>query len=252
MTAYTTCTFLLDGQNLFATLQSDGSKTSTYHTRACECVMCEIARTIRYLNPVGARSSAVQSVFFSSLKIGEESSKHGALMDTLASKWQMENSKVDIERATACPECKAPASYGHWLSCSQFVSDRDWPHKPQVATPPDKPHTTPMAANERQVGGTHYRSPIQHWDYVLANEIPYLEAQVIKYLTRWRKKNGKQDVEKAVHYLQKLCEAEGISWPKTPETAAVPERNDGAEPGPGYVGQTRERNIPPRRKIPPE
>lgn len=63
-------------------------------------------------------------------------------------------------------------------------------------------------SNDRQVGGSHYRSDIQHWDYVLANGIPYLEAQVIKYLTRWRKKNGLEDVMKAQHYLDKLIEVE--------------------------------------------
>ena len=67
-----------------------------------------------------------------------------------------------------------------------------------------------MNANDRQVGGSHYNAPIQHWDYVLANDIPYLEAQVIKYLTRWRKKNGFQDILKAKHFLDKLIEVEGM------------------------------------------
>jgi hypothetical protein len=35
----------------------------------------------------------------------------------------------------------------------------------------------------------------------------YLESQVSKYLTRWRKKNGLQDLEKAQHFLLKLIEA---------------------------------------------
>lgn len=78
----------------------------------------------------------------------------------------------------------------------------------------------PMA-NDTQVGGDHYRSPIQHWDYVLANKIPYLEAQVIKYLTRWRKKNGHQDVKKAQHYLQKLFESEGITWDTDSNTVGI-------------------------------
>lgn len=63
-------------------------------------------------------------------------------------------------------------------------------------------------ANDRQVGGEHYRSPIQHWDYVLANDIPYLEAQIIKYITRHKKKNGLQDLAKAHHFLDKLIEVE--------------------------------------------
>lgn len=63
-------------------------------------------------------------------------------------------------------------------------------------------------ANGRQVGASHYKSEIEHWDYVIANDIPYLEAQIIKYLTRWRKKNGMEDVLKAQHFLDKLIEVE--------------------------------------------
>jgi len=63
-------------------------------------------------------------------------------------------------------------------------------------------------ANDRQVGGEHYRSEFQHWDYVLANDIPYMEAQIIKYLTRWRKKNGLADLEKGLHFYEKLLEVE--------------------------------------------
>lgn len=66
-----------------------------------------------------------------------------------------------------------------------------------------------MSANERQVGGSHYqKQKIQHWDYILANDIPYMEAQIIKYVSRHRDKNGVQDLEKAAHFLQKLIEVE--------------------------------------------
>jgi hypothetical protein len=65
-----------------------------------------------------------------------------------------------------------------------------------------------VAANDKQVGGTHYQSTIQHWDYVMANNLGYMEAQIIKYVTRWRKKNGVQDLEKALHFLEKLIEWE--------------------------------------------
>lgn len=67
-------------------------------------------------------------------------------------------------------------------------------------------------ANTYQVGGQHYQSNMQHWDYVLANQIPYLEAMIIKYLTRWRRKNGFQDLEKAKHFLKKLYESQGFGW----------------------------------------
>jgi hypothetical protein len=66
-------------------------------------------------------------------------------------------------------------------------------------------------ANSRQIGGEHYRKVAgapQHWDFVLAHGIPYMEAQIIKYLMRWRDKGGLQDLEKAKHFLEKLIEHE--------------------------------------------
>lgn len=63
--------------------------------------------------------------------------------------------------------------------------------------------------NEHQVGGQHYKSAYQHWDFMLDVSMPYLPAQVIKYITRWKKKNGVQDLEKAAHFLDKYIEVEG-------------------------------------------
>lgn len=63
-----------------------------------------------------------------------------------------------------------------------------------------------MDANKNQVGGTHYNTEYQHWDLVEAIEMPYLEGNATKYLSRWRKKNGVQDLEKAKHYIQKRLE----------------------------------------------
>jgi hypothetical protein len=61
-------------------------------------------------------------------------------------------------------------------------------------------------ANKYQVAGKHYNSPIQHWDWVIANDLNYLEGQITKYVARCRKKNGKQDLEKALHFLEKYLE----------------------------------------------
>ena len=64
-----------------------------------------------------------------------------------------------------------------------------------------------MSANEKQIGGSHYRGvAYQHWDWVVENRLPYLEGQITKYISRWRKKNGAQDLEKALHYAEKLLE----------------------------------------------
>lgn len=61
-------------------------------------------------------------------------------------------------------------------------------------------------ANDMQVAGDHYRSAVQHWDMVELHGVGYLEGQATKYVTRWRKKNGVEDLRKAVHYGTKLRE----------------------------------------------
>ena len=63
------------------------------------------------------------------------------------------------------------------------------------------------SANETQVGGGHYKdSAIQPWDYIISNNRGYLEGNVVKYVSRYKTKNGVQDLEKAKHYLDKLIE----------------------------------------------
>lgn len=63
-----------------------------------------------------------------------------------------------------------------------------------------------VTSNTRQVGGEHYSSKIQHWDFVVANDLDYFQAQITKYVVRWKKKNGIQDLEKAQHFLEKYIE----------------------------------------------
>ena len=59
------------------------------------------------------------------------------------------------------------------------------------------------------VGPEYYRAGgIQTWDYCIAIGAGYLEGCIIKYVSRWRRKNGLDDLEKAMHYLQKLIEIE--------------------------------------------
>lgn len=65
-----------------------------------------------------------------------------------------------------------------------------------------------MKANKTQIAGQHYRASIQTWDYILAHDLGFLEGNVIKYVTRYKKKDGLQDLLKAKHYLDKLIEVE--------------------------------------------
>ena len=69
-------------------------------------------------------------------------------------------------------------------------------------------NANPIAtANDRQVGGTHYKDKaIQPWDYIASNKLGYLEGNIIKYVSRWQDKGGIEDLRKARHYLDKLIE----------------------------------------------
>lgn len=60
-----------------------------------------------------------------------------------------------------------------------------------------------------QVGGAHYKDmAIQPVEFIHANGIGYFEGCVVKYVSRWRKKGGIDDLRKAQHYLALLIELE--------------------------------------------
>jgi methyl coenzyme M reductase subunit C-like uncharacterized protein (methanogenesis marker protein 7) len=65
-------------------------------------------------------------------------------------------------------------------------------------------------ANETQVGGSHYQNEgkLQHWDIVSMFNLDYFQGNITKYVFRFRKKNGIEDLKKAQHYLNKLIELE--------------------------------------------
>ena len=66
-----------------------------------------------------------------------------------------------------------------------------------------------MSAFDIQVAGNHYKSlKIQPVEYIHANNIPYLEGNIIKYATRWRDKGGIEDLRKIKHYVDLLIELE--------------------------------------------
>jgi len=56
---------------------------------------------------------------------------------------------------------------------------------------------------ERQQGGSHYiKMGIQPIEYIIANNLGYLEGNVVKYVSRHSCKGGAEDIKKAIHYLQ--------------------------------------------------
>ena len=69
-----------------------------------------------------------------------------------------------------------------------------------------KPKSDPL---DIQIGGGHYKDlTIQPIEYIHANSLGFAEGSVIKYVSRWRFKNGIQDLEKARHFIDMLIELE--------------------------------------------
>jgi len=70
-----------------------------------------------------------------------------------------------------------------------------------------------------QVNGTHYKTmKIQPIEFIFANNLGYCEGNVVKYVSRWKNKNGVADLEKARHYIDLLIELEKVS--KNPKVIA--------------------------------
>ena len=96
-----------------------------------------------------------------------------------------------------CGECRG-TNGGHYTSCSKYggaVKSTD-PKAPALA---------------RQEGGGHYKGmTIQPFEYIHANGLGFAEGCVVKYVSRWKVKNGVEDLKKARHFLDLLIEAEEL------------------------------------------
>lgn len=64
---------------------------------------------------------------------------------------------------------------------------------------------------DKQVGGNHYKGfVIQPVEFIYKNNIPFIEGNILKYILRYKQKNGVEDLKKARHYLDMLIELEKI------------------------------------------
>lgn len=60
-----------------------------------------------------------------------------------------------------------------------------------------------------QVGGEHYKNfTIQPIEFIHKNNLSFIQGNVIKYVTRYKEKNGIEDLKKAKHYIDLLIELE--------------------------------------------
>ena len=67
-----------------------------------------------------------------------------------------------------------------------------------------------LGVNDIQHGGDHYKKygDLQPWDVITAWNLGYLDGTALKYIARWRDKNGIEDLKKAIHFLQKTIDVE--------------------------------------------
>ena len=78
------------------------------------------------------------------------------------------------------------------------------------------------SALSHQIGGDHYVNyPIQPIEYIHANKLGFIEGCVVKYVTRWKEKNGILDLQKAIQCLEILIELENKRNEPTVPTAYI-------------------------------
>ena len=66
-----------------------------------------------------------------------------------------------------------------------------------------KPQRATLKATDKQIGGTHYTSfKIQPIEFISKNNLSFIQGCIIKYICRFDKKNGVEDLDKIIHYCE--------------------------------------------------
>jgi len=115
-------------------------------------------------------------------------------------------SKKAWDDAAAAHKAEADAQYAAQMQThadGSFTGMTGKTYKPMEFTEP--------TASSRQIGGDHYQTNVQPWDAMQAWMSPeafagFLRGSAIKYIARCDKKGGREDIQKAHHYLEKLLE----------------------------------------------
>lgn len=62
-------------------------------------------------------------------------------------------------------------------------------------------------ATDTQVGGSHYKDfKIQPLEFTMANNLDFIQGNIVKYACRHKTKNGAEDLRKVIHYAQLALE----------------------------------------------
>ena len=64
-----------------------------------------------------------------------------------------------------------------------------------------------MSVYDKQIGGKHYQNfSIQPSKFVIENKLLFQEGCAIKYICRHQNKGGKEDLLKAIHFIEMIIE----------------------------------------------
>ena len=60
--------------------------------------------------------------------------------------------------------------------------------------------------DNKAIGGSHYKSDIEPIDLIEQLGLTFHEGNVVKYVTRYTRKNGREDLEKAIWYVKRMID----------------------------------------------
>ena len=56
---------------------------------------------------------------------------------------------------------------------------------------------------DKQIGGSHYKNfVIQPYEFISKNNLSFFQGNVVKYVCRYQRKGGAEDIKKIIHYCQ--------------------------------------------------
>ena len=113
---------------------------------------------------------------------------------------------------------KAPYDFteGEWrdykknypnLSWGEYKQMKEWDVENRMAKVPNKKYSFIEAYNN-PIDPDHYYFEIEPWDFIHANKLDFAQGNVIKYICRYKNKNGIEDLKKAKQYIEMLIEKE--------------------------------------------
>ena len=115
-----------------------------------------------------------------------------------------------MDAVKSCATCYSAHTFHTDTPCKSCTNHNAWKPIPGLwdggGQRPGNPEL-PAPALATQVGGDHYKGmAIQPLEYILANKLGFAEGAVVKYVSRWEKKGGVEDLKKARHILDVLIE----------------------------------------------